>query len=139
MLKAATLPLALSLAFAFSAAAQTIKERPVTMTSAASGQQMFKEYCASCHGIDGRGSGPAAPALNKLPTDLTLLSRQNGGKYPELKVVAVIKGDNATMSHGSKDMPVWGQLFSETISHGSQSDVQLRIANLTAYIKSLQK
>ena len=138
MFKTALFSLAL-FALAFSGSAQTIKETPLTMTSAASGAQMFKEYCASCHGLSGKGDGPAAPAMKKLVSDLTTLSKKNGGKYPELLVVAVIKGDRASPAHGSKDMPVWSTLFNQTVSHGSQSDVQLRIANLTAYIKTLQE
>src|SRR5713101_3052138 len=52
-------------------------------------------YCAVCHGTDGKGGGPAATALKVPPTDLTLLSKNNGGKYPALKVTGAIHGDSA--------------------------------------------
>ena len=139
MFKSALLPLMLSFSFAcLTAAAQTIKETPIQMTSPASGAEMFKAYCAACHGIEGKGNGPAASALKKAPTDLSELAKNNGGKYPELTVVIAIKGDAAIASHGSIDMPVWGRLFRDTVSHGDQGEVQLRISNLASYIKTLQ-
>jgi mono/diheme cytochrome c family protein len=97
---------------------------------------MFKTYCAACHGQDGRGDGPAAPALKKQPANLTELSARNGGKFPELKVFNTIKGDSDVTAHGSRDMPIWGSLF-PSISSG-QAEVQLRISNLTDYVKSIQ-
>ena len=63
-----------------------IRHVPIKPTSAASGQEMYKNYCAVCHGVDGKGNGPAAEAL-KVPTpDLTTLTQKNGGTYPALKV-----------------------------------------------------
>jgi hypothetical protein len=74
--------------------------------------------------------------LKKAPANLTELSSHNGGKFPELKVFATIKGDVDVAAHGSKDMPVWGALFPSVSS--SQGEVQLRISNLTDYVKSIQ-
>jgi mono/diheme cytochrome c family protein len=34
---------------------------PVTKTPATSGKQMFVNYCAPCHGVDGTGQGPVPP------------------------------------------------------------------------------
>lgn len=123
--------------FAMAANAQpTIKKVPVTPTSAASGQEMFKTYCAACHGLDGRGTGPAAAALKKAPANLTELTTKNNGKFPELKVFNTIKGDGEVAAHGTRDMPVWGALFPSVSS--TQGEVQLRISNLTDYVKSIQ-
>jgi mono/diheme cytochrome c family protein len=36
---------------------------------AQSGQDIFNNHCAMCHGTDGRGNGPAAAALNPPPAD----------------------------------------------------------------------
>jgi len=119
------------------ATAQTVKKTPVAPTSPASGQEMFKEYCAVCHGVEGKGNGPAATALKKTPANLTELAQRNGGKFPELKVYGTIKGDVEMPAHGSRDMPMWGSLF-QSVSHGNQSEVQMRIANLTAYVQSIQ-
>ncbi len=115
-----------------------IKHVPIKATSAASGHEMYKTYCAVCHGTDGTGNGPAAPAL-KLPSpDLTVLAQKNGGKYPALKVSAIIRGEEALPSHGTKEMPIWGSLF-WSMSGGRASEVQQRVANLNSYIESLQK
>jgi len=115
-----------------------VKHVPIKQTSPASGQEMYKGYCAVCHGLDGTGNGPAAPALKVPPTDLTQLAAKNGGKYDALKVSSVIRGESALAAHGTKDMPIWGNLFWQ-ISGGHQSEVQQRVANLTKYIESLQK
>lgn len=116
---------------------KVIKHTTVKPTSAASGKEMYDSYCAVCHGKDGKGNGPAASALKTPPTDLTALSKNNGGKYPSLKVSATIRGDANIPAHGTKDMPVWGSLF-WGMSQGHESEVQQRIANLTKYVETLQ-
>ncbi len=115
-----------------------IKKVPIKPTSAASGQEMYNTYCAVCHGVDGKGHGPAADALKVPPTDLTLLAQKNGGKYPAIEVAAIIRGKNTIAAHGTEEMPVWGHLF-WSVSGGSQAEVQQRISNLNKYIESLQK
>lgn len=115
-----------------------IKHVPIKPTSAASGEEMYKNYCAVCHGIDGQGNGPAAEALKVPPTDLTVLSQKNGGKYPAMKVAAVIRGEETLAAHGTKEMPIWGHLF-WSMSGGHEAEVQQRVANLNKYIESRQK
>ncbi len=105
-------------------------------TSAASGKEMFDAYCASCHGVDGKGNGPAAPALKMQPADLTLLAQKNGGKFPAMHVMSSIR-DVTQNVHGSKDMPVWGPVLS-SVSSNNPAIVTQRISNLTKYIESLQ-
>ena len=116
---------------------KAIKHVPIKTTSPVSGKDMYTAYCAVCHGTDGKGGGPAASALKVPPTDLTLLSKNNGGKYPSLKVSSSIRGESTTPAHGSKDMPVWGSLF-WSMSSGHEGEVQQRVTNLTRYIESLQ-
>jgi mono/diheme cytochrome c family protein len=132
-----SLLLMLPLALAGQEHSKTIKHVPVKPTSAASGRQMFDNYCASCHGTDGKGSGPAAAALKTPPADLTTLSKSNGGKFPDMKVSATLRGEADLPAHGSKDMPVWGPLF-RSVSGGHESEVQQRISNLTKYIETFQ-
>jgi mono/diheme cytochrome c family protein len=98
---------------------------------------MFMTYCVACHGKDGKGGGPAAAALKRTPSDLTTLAARNGGKFPELRVYAAIHGDGEVVAHGSKEMPVWGEVF-QSMSRDSGAGKQMRVANLTAYIKSIQ-
>jgi len=114
----------------------TIQKVRAPHTSPASGQEMYVSYCASCHGKDGKGNGPAAPALKVPATDLTLLSRQNKGVFPADHVATVIGGAGIA-AHGSAEMPVWGTVF-RRLSGGHDSEVQQRISNLTKYIESIQ-
>lgn len=114
-----------------------VKHVPITRSTSNSGRQMFGDYCAVCHGKDGKGAGPAASAMKIPPTDLTLLARKNGGKYPSAHVTAVLRGQATTAAHGTQDMPVWGPLFS-SISDGHEAQVQQRIANLVQYLETLQ-
>ncbi len=115
-----------------------IKKAPAPYTSASSGQQMYESYCASCHGKNALGDGPAAPALKVAPTNLTDIAKKNGGKFPDAHVAAVIRGEAHMPAHGSREMPVWGPVF-RSVSGGHEGEVQLRVANLTKYIQSLQK
>ena len=115
-----------------------VKRVPIKSTSPVSGHEMFAAYCAVCHGTNGKGGGPASSALKVSPPNLTLLSQKNGGKFPSDKVSAVLSGTADLPAHGSKEMPVWGQLF-WTLSHGSPGEVQLRIQNLSKYVESLQE
>lgn len=119
------------------AASPTIKHVPASYTSPSSGKEMYNSYCASCHGADGKGDGPAAPALKMAATNLTTLAAQNGGTLPAAHIAAVIQGDTMTPAHGSKDMPVWGPIFMSIGGH-SQAQVQLRIRNLTNYLETIQ-
>jgi mono/diheme cytochrome c family protein len=122
----------------FSVAQQKeVKHVPIQRTSAASAQEMFTTYCAVCHGKDAKGNGPAANALKVLPADLTMLAKKNGGKYPSERVASTIRGDVDVPAHGTREMPIWGNLFYH-MSQGHQAEVQLRIANLNRYIESLQ-
>ena len=115
-----------------------VKHVTIKSTSAVSGHEMFTTYCATCHGTDGKGGGPAASALKVPPSDLTLLSKSNRGKFPSDRISAVLSGTAALPAHGSKDMPIWGHLF-WSVSHGSSGEVHLRMENLTKYIESLQE
>ena len=126
------------MAWAQDEAKKEIKHVPIKPTSAASGEEMYKTYCAVCHGTDGKGDGPATSALKTPPTDLTALSQKSGGKYPAMKVAAVIRGEEVLAAHGTKEMPIWGHLF-WNMSGGHEAEVQQRVANLNKYIESLQK
>jgi mono/diheme cytochrome c family protein len=117
-------------------AATKVKTVPVKPTSPASGKEMFNAYCASCHGVDAKGNGPAAGALKKQPADLTMLARNSGGKYPAMRVMSTIQ-DGTQSAHGSKEMPVWGPVLL-SVSNDRPATAAQRISNLNAYIESLQ-
>ena len=94
-------------------------------------------YCASCHGKDAKGDGPAAGALKQAPADLTMLAKLNSGKYPSDKVTSILRGQTKLVAHG-QDMPIWGPVFWK-MSQGHEEQVQMRIANLNRYLESIQE
>ncbi len=118
--------------------AQTvIKMVSPRVTSPVNGAEMYTAYCAACHGASLKGDGPAAAALRTHPTDLTVLTAQNNGKFPTLAVYSAIKGDSAMPGAQSVDgMPVWGPVF-VSMKH-DDSDVCLRLVNLVRYIDETQ-
>jgi mono/diheme cytochrome c family protein len=114
----------------------TIEQAPIKPTPANSGAEMYKNYCAPCHGANGKGDGPAARALKTAPSDLTILAKANNGQFPAMHVAEVLRGGPNLPAHGSPEMPVWGPLFSAVSS--SRGIVDLRVTNLTKYLESLQ-
>jgi mono/diheme cytochrome c family protein len=110
---------------------------PVEKTSPTDGRQMFRSYCAPCHGMDGRGKGPAAQALKTPPVDLTTLARMNHGKYPDAHVLAVMQFGSKIPAHGSQEMPIWGPILGRMNNANSQ-DKELRLGNLSRYIEKMQ-
>jgi mono/diheme cytochrome c family protein len=110
---------------------------PVEKTSPTDGKQMFNSYCAPCHGVDGRGNGPAAQALRTRPVDLTTLARMNHGKYPDSHVLSVLQFGSEITAHGSLEMPVWGPILSR-MNLTNPQDRDLRLGNLTRYLERMQ-
>ena len=111
-------------------------QKPPPLIRSVQGPDLFRAYCASCHGKDAKGNGPAAVALKPKVPDLTVLAKNNGGKFPEDRVRKTIMGDDAVAAHGSREMPVWGPVF-----HQIEEDVDwghVRLTNLTQYLKSIQ-
>ena len=117
---------------------KTVKKEPIKPTSPASGKEMFEQYCAACHGKEGKGNGPAASALKTPPADLSTLAKRNGGKFPADHVGSVLRFGVKPTAHGASDMPTWGPLFS-TVSGSNPALVDMRISNLVRYIQTLQK
>lgn len=110
---------------------------PVNRTTPTDGKQMYQSYCAPCHGVDGRGNGPAASAMKTQPTDLTQLAKMHQGKFPENHVSSVLQFGSSMPAHGSASMPVWGQLFGKIVPAQSQ-ETALRVTNLTRYLETMQ-
>jgi mono/diheme cytochrome c family protein len=71
----------------------------VQKTGPVNGRQMYGNYCAPCHGADGRGNGPVAPALKVKPADLTALARNNAGKFPASHIATVLEYGSVMPAH----------------------------------------
>lgn len=105
--------------------------------SVMSGRQLYVAYCASCHGMEGRGDGPAAEAMRMQPTDLTLLRKTYGGSFPKARIERLLGGLEGFPAHGGKKMPVWGPVFIP-VSPADGHSAAL-IDRLVRYLESIQQ
>ncbi len=101
------------------------------------GPDLYRSYCASCHGREATGRGPAAAALKSPVPDLTTIARRNSGIFPKDRIRKIISGDDTLISHGSREMPVWGPVFHQVERDRDWGNV--RLENLAKYIESIQK
>ena len=105
------------------------------------GKKMYLQYCSSCHGEDGRGSGSVSAFLKvKLP-DLTLLKKNNKGVYPVDQVILAIDGRRKLRSHGDPKMPVWGESFSSEVKDAKTAEVTISLKEkaIAEYVATLQR
>jgi mono/diheme cytochrome c family protein len=112
-------------------------QHDVKLIDSIRGPELYRTYCASCHGLDAKGNGPMAPLLKVRPGDLTRIAIRNRGVFPIMEVQKIISGEKQPNSgHGSREMPVWGPIFSQVTR-----DVDLgrvRIDNLSRYLRDIQ-
>lgn len=113
------------------------QQRQLPPSPTPSGAVMYQQACASCHGADAKGRGPAAAALKTPPPDLTTLTRRHNGRFPYDYVTSVLLVGTPLPSHGSSDMPVWGPIF-KFIDKDNKQAVLKRVKNLSDYLESLQ-
>ncbi|MDJ0849974.1 MAG: cytochrome c [Myxococcota bacterium] len=110
-------------------------------TGSAAGRELYVSYCASCHGLDGRGGGPRAAELMVPPPDLTRLHERYGNPLPRERVAAFIDGRENVEAHGPREMPVWGERFFEGDPgppRGVESARRRTIDVLVDYLQALQ-
>ena len=101
------------------------------------GPELFQAYCSSCHGRDAKGNGPMAASLKTRPPDLTQIATRNHGVFESARVQKVISGEEALPGgHGSREMPVWGPIFSQVTNDMDWGRV--RIDNLARYLREIQ-
>jgi mono/diheme cytochrome c family protein len=101
------------------------------------GDDLFRDYCAVCHGLDAKGNGPLAQQLRVMPANLTILAKNNHGQFPAARVRKMIAGDEPETAHGTREMPVWGPIFRGIVS--DQAVVDMRLDNLVKYLRSIQQ
>jgi len=106
--------------------------------SAATGDYLFRTYCAACHGESAKGNGPLADSMRKRPADLTEIAKRNKGVFPKDQVFRMIDGREPVKGHGGADMPVWGDVFTRAVEGGDPNVVQKRIEALVDYLAGIQ-
>jgi mono/diheme cytochrome c family protein len=105
-----------------------------------SGAQLYANYCAACHGAVGEGNGPVASIMNTNVPNLRTLAQRNGGTFPRDAVRAYIDGRTLPVSHGDRQMPIWGDIFGwggEEEQH-SESLAEMRINAVVDHLATLQ-
>jgi len=103
---------------------------------------LYLKYCSACHGETGKGDGVVSGFMTPKPTDLTLIAKKAGGKFPFMEVLQQIDGTTAVRAHGDRDMPVWGESFRRELPDASlnrQARMRGRLMLLTEYVESLQQ
>jgi mono/diheme cytochrome c family protein len=105
------------------------------------GAQLYRRFCASCHGASGMGDGPVAPSLNVMVPDLTHIARRHSGEFPADLVRRIIDGRTVQIPHGTREMPVWGYEFrkaGEGDSDAGTAADQL-VGRVLDYLRTIQK
>lgn len=116
---------------------QRSSREPPPLIESVQGADLYRAYCAVCHGVEGRGDGPMAQSLKARVTDVTQIRKRNRGKFPLERVRDIIAGDvELPKGHGTREMPVWGPVFSRVT--WDQDLGPVRLQNLAKYIEELQ-
>ena len=105
-----------------------------------SGGQLFQHLCASCHGVAGRGDGPAAKTTGVKVPDLTRIAVRHGGRFPKEQVRRIVESGAHILPHGSSGMPAWSwELYAYD---GEDAVRRARVAELltrlVGYLESIQ-
>jgi len=111
------------------------------------GKGEYNAACASCHGLQGLGDGPAADQMKVKTPDITGLAKANNGVFPFDRVYQIIDGRQEVKAHGLREMPIWGLAFRRQTSGyfenypatDSESGARSRILALTEYVYRLQR
>jgi mono/diheme cytochrome c family protein len=103
------------------------------------GREIYMDRCGACHGEDGRGNGPAVGSLAVAPSDLTMLTKRYGaGKFPVEQVKQIVGEPVKITAHGSREMPIWGDLFHPK-NAADQQTANERFKRLVEYLESIQQ
>jgi mono/diheme cytochrome c family protein len=105
-----------------------------------SGEQLYRRFCASCHGVQGRGDGPVAASFKVEVPDLTQTASRMHGTDVRDRIVRIIDGRYIIGAHGTRIMPVWGEDLArlEIGNPEAERASQLMITRLADYVTGLQ-
>jgi mono/diheme cytochrome c family protein len=101
------------------------------------GAQLFRSYCAGCHGESARGAGPLSGQLRRAVPDLTTYTARNGGVFPEERLRQMVEG-RGPAAHGDRTMPLWGDFFKRQ-ENAADDGAAARIEALLTFLRSIQQ
>lgn len=113
----------------------------VTAADMKPGQAAYRRYCGACHGLEGKGDGVVSGFMTPRPPDLTVLAKNNGGTFPTMRIIGIIDGREAVRAHGDREMPVWGEVFTQERSQATDARAQVRgqVQEITSYLQAIQQ
>jgi mono/diheme cytochrome c family protein len=125
----------------FAIAAPAAAAEPERSLLSISGEKLYVQHCAVCHGKSGRGDGPFGGILKVAPADLTTIAARNGGTFPDERITQFVDGRLVPAAHGTRQMPVWGRWLGTPIAKGTEPDEVARgeILAILDYLKTLQR
>ncbi|MBT8221335.1 MAG: cytochrome c [Bacteroidia bacterium] len=105
-------------------------------TQARKGYEHFVEHCAVCHGEDAKGVVMDTMAVQ--PPDLTLINkRRRQNEFPVMTIAKIIDGRTRVKSHGDRDMPIWGDVFSKQQAM-TEDEIRGKLGEIIAYLHNIQ-
>lgn len=95
------------------------------------GKILYEQYCVTCHGVEGKGDGPAGLVALPMPRDFTVGQFKfdadgDGHTGTDRDLFLVIRDGGAAVG-GNPLMAPWGHLGDE------------RIRELVAYLRTLER
>lgn len=95
------------------------------------GRALYEQYCVTCHGVEGKGDGPAGLAALPMPRDFTVgqfkFDADGDGRTGTDRDLFLVIRDGGAAVGGNPLMASWGHLGGE------------RIRELVAYVRSLEQ
>lgn len=95
------------------------------------GQTLYEQNCLSCHGVEGKGDGPAGLAALPMPRDFRVgqfkFDADGDGRTGTDRDLFLVIRDGGAAVGGNPLMAAWGHLGDE------------RIRELVAYVRSLER
>lgn len=132
-----TVALLLTGVFGVTLAAQELRRDSPVLPGVTAGAELYRAYCASCHGLDGRGR-PAATSAHLAAPDLTTIARRRDGRFPRDEVrTLIVNGGTHAASHAPTAMPKWGAIFRAVA--GDDGMAEARVESLLDHLERLQE
>lgn len=95
------------------------------------GEATYREVCVTCHGVEGKGDGPAGIDVLPMPRDFSVgqfkFDADGDGRTGTDEDLFLVIRDGAAAVGGNPLMMPWGQLGDE------------RIRDLVAYVRALER